>query len=73
MSSRVTILAGLDYSELASTVVQETIPPCALCVDARVTSAGEVVWCKDHAARKGQGRASYDSGIARWIRQSAEA
>lgn len=50
--------------------LSDSEPACSLCVDARVKSRGDVIYCKDHAARKDRQHAIYDSGLARWVRQS---
>jgi nucleotide-binding universal stress UspA family protein len=43
---------------------------CSLCVNARLESGGVVQFCKDHAARSPRRQATYDRGVARWVRHS---
>jgi nucleotide-binding universal stress UspA family protein len=44
-------------------------PLCGLCVEARLQSHGDVLWCKDHVARQDRRHAHYGKGITQWARQ----
>lgn len=48
----------------------ELEPLCALCVEARLESQGNVLWCQDHAASKGRRHFHYRRGLGDWVRQS---
>jgi nucleotide-binding universal stress UspA family protein len=48
----------------------ELEPICGVCVEARLQSQGNVLWCHDHAARKDRRHAHYGRGIGQWVRQS---
>jgi nucleotide-binding universal stress UspA family protein len=50
------------YSELE--------PPCALCIEARLTSQGYTLWCSDHAARNDRRHTRYGRGAAAAERES---
>jgi nucleotide-binding universal stress UspA family protein len=48
----------------------ELEPICGVCVEARLQSQGNVLWCHDHVARKDRRHAHYRRGIGQWVRQS---
>lgn len=48
----------------------ELAPTCGLCVEARLQSQGNVLWCHDHLARKDRRHAHYGRGLGQWVRQS---
>lgn len=48
----------------------ELEPVCGVCVEARIQSQGNVLWCHDHIARKDRRHAHYARGIGQRIRQS---
>jgi nucleotide-binding universal stress UspA family protein len=48
----------------------ELEPICGLCVEARLQSQGDVLWCRDHVARKDRRTAFYGRGIGQWVRQT---
>jgi nucleotide-binding universal stress UspA family protein len=43
---------------------------CGLCVEARLASQGNVLWCNDHVLRQGRRHAYYGKGIAQWAHRS---
>jgi nucleotide-binding universal stress UspA family protein len=45
-------------------------PICGVCVEARLQSQGNVLWCHDHTARRDRRHAHYGRGIGQWVRQS---
>lgn len=49
---------------------EELEPVCGVCVEARLQSQGNVLWCHDHSARKDRRQAHYGRGIGQWVRQS---
>jgi nucleotide-binding universal stress UspA family protein len=48
----------------------EVEPLCGLCVEARLESHGDILWCHDHIARQDRRHAVYGKGIAGWARKS---
>jgi nucleotide-binding universal stress UspA family protein len=48
----------------------ELEPICGVCVEARLQSQGNVLWCHDHIARKDRRHAHYRRGIWQRVRQS---
>jgi nucleotide-binding universal stress UspA family protein len=45
-------------------------PPCPLCVQTRLDSQGNVLWCHDHTRLNRRQHAFYQRGLASWVRQS---
>jgi nucleotide-binding universal stress UspA family protein len=48
----------------------ELEPPCGLCVEARLQSGGNVLYCHDHVARRDRRYASYSDGVGQRVSQS---
>ncbi len=48
----------------------ELEPICGVCVEARIQSQGNVLWCHDHIARKDRRHAHFGRGVAQRVRQS---
>jgi nucleotide-binding universal stress UspA family protein len=50
--------------------VVEFEPICGLCVEARLQSQGNVLWCHDHLARKDRRHTVYRRGVGQWVRHA---
>jgi nucleotide-binding universal stress UspA family protein len=48
----------------------ELEPVCGVCVEARLQSQGNVLWCHDHGTRQDRRYAHYGRGIGQWVRDS---
>ena len=55
--------------ELHHQPVARIEPPCAACVEMRVQSNGEVLWCEDHSAKHGRRHTYYNTRLSSWISQ----
>ncbi len=44
-------------------------PVCGVCVETRLQSQGNVLWCHDHVTRKDRRHAYYGRRLGQWVRQ----
>jgi nucleotide-binding universal stress UspA family protein len=44
-------------------------PPCPRCVEARIQSKGEVLWCEQHLEKHGRRHTYYNTRLSTWVSQ----
>jgi nucleotide-binding universal stress UspA family protein len=49
--------------------VPQIEPPCPRCVEARVQSHGEALWCEQHSEKHGRRHTYYNTRLSTWVSQ----
>lgn len=49
--------------------VPQIEPPCPRCVEARVQSHGETLWCEQHSEKHGRRHTYYNTRLSTWVSQ----
>ncbi|MEO8184835.1 MAG: universal stress protein [Deltaproteobacteria bacterium] len=49
--------------------IPEIAPPCPACVEARINSRGDALWCEQHTEKHGRRHTYYNTGLAAWASQ----
>lgn len=49
--------------------VPQIEPPCPRCVEARLRSGGETLWCEQHSEKHGRRHTYYNTRLSSWVSQ----